>query len=130
MAIKHILGLLACSLLLASCEFLTQEPTEGKINYVAVGITYTGTNDNLDTLTYTDDDAVSLAKAFALWGSHSGRTPSGKKLTSNQRKANSPRSWKHFRVQHLHTTLPSSPIAGMDSRMVPWRFRIHQDIRP
>jgi hypothetical protein len=86
MAIKHILGLLACSLLLASCEFLTQEPTEGKINYVVVGITYTGTNDNLDTLTYTDDDAVSLAKAFALWGSHSGRTPSGKILTSEPSK--------------------------------------------
>lgn len=79
---KTFLGIFCCCLLLSSCEFIFKEPAEGKINYLVIGTTYTGTR--IRALSYTDDDAKSLADTIEALGEAQSRETSGMLMLQDQ----------------------------------------------
>jgi len=76
MRIRLFLAILVMSLLLTGCEFTTQQPTAGKLNYLVIGERYYAyySDGGYYRLSYTDSDATSVAKTIVNLAGESGMT--------------------------------------------------------
>lgn len=76
MRIRLFLAILVMSLLLTGCEFTTQQPTAGKLNYLVIGERYYAyySTKTIYRLRYTDSDATSVAKTIVNLAGESGMT--------------------------------------------------------
>lgn len=76
---RYLLVLLAVSLLfMTSCEFLTEEPTEGNVYYINVGLDYE--NSDIGDLQGTLNDALELHEALKAVITRTQRTGFGYKM--------------------------------------------------
>jgi uncharacterized caspase-like protein len=63
---------LICIILLTGCEFTTTAPTNGKVNYLIVGLDYDDLNSTIRKLESCRNDALQLKKVLDQWDSEGG----------------------------------------------------------